>query len=124
MVIDSNILIDHLRAKNKLSTNFYQLLLSKKELFISAVSIYEIYLGAPTEDKRYGIELLIEGITILPFDYQASLLAAQIYRQLKSKNQLIEFRDIFIAATCLNHRLPIATLNKKHFERIEGLEIV
>ena len=36
---------------------------------------------------------------------------------------MIEFRDIFIAATCIENNLPIVTLNKKHFERIAGLDI-
>lgn len=36
---------------------------------------------------------------------------------------MIEFRDIFIAATCIVNELPIATLNKKHFKHIEGLKI-
>ena len=124
MVIDSNILIEHLRTKDKLSTKFYKLLQGNEKLFISAVSVYEIYCGAATKDKEKNIKLLIKDITILPFDFEASLKAAEIFRQLKSKNQLIEFRDIFIAATCMIENLPISTLNKKHFERIDGLEIV
>lgn len=31
--------------------------------------------------------------------------------------------NIFIAATCIVNELPIVTLNKKHFERIKGLDI-
>lgn len=123
MVIDSNILIEHLRTKDKLSTKFYKLLQGNEKLFISAVSVYEIYCGAATKDKEKNIKLLIKDITILPFDFEASLKAAEIFRQLKSKNQLIEFRDIFIAATCIIENLPISTLNRKHFERIEGLKI-
>ncbi len=37
---------------------------------------------------------------------------------------MIEFRDIFIAATCMVHELPIVTLNKKHFKCIDGLKIL
>ncbi len=37
---------------------------------------------------------------------------------------MIEFRDIFIAATCLVYELPILTFNKRHFKRIKGLEIL
>ncbi len=123
MVIDSNIFIDHLRAKNKLTTRFYRLLKGEQKLFVSTVSVYEIYCGAATQDKKKNVQLLIKGIAILPFEYDASIKAAEIFHQLKAKNQLIEFRDIFIAATCMMHNLPILTLNKKHFERIEGLEV-
>ena len=31
---------------------------------------------------------------------------------------------VFEAASCIVHELPIVTLNKKHFKRIEGLKIL
>ena len=37
---------------------------------------------------------------------------------------LIELRDLFIAASALAHDLPLATLNIKHFERVDGLVLV
>jgi len=37
---------------------------------------------------------------------------------------MIEFRDIFIAATCIVNDLPVRTLNKKHFDRITGLHVI
>jgi tRNA(fMet)-specific endonuclease VapC len=36
---------------------------------------------------------------------------------------MIEFRDIFIAATCIVNGFPVKTLNKKHYGRIKGLSI-
>jgi len=50
--------------------------------------------------------------------------AARIVKQLKSKNQIIEIPDILIGATAIANELPLATLNKKHFERIENLILV
>jgi len=96
----------------------------RKKLFTSAVSVFELYMGATNMEKEKSIQLLIEGIAILPFDYKVSIKSAEIFHYLKSKNQLIEFRDIFIAATCLVNDLPIVTLNSKHFERIEALQII
>ena len=48
----------------------------------------------------------------------------EIYHQLRQVNKMIEFRDIFIAATALVYNLPVKTLNKKHFARISGLSAV
>jgi predicted nucleic acid-binding protein len=67
--------------------------------------------------------LLTDDTIILPFDDEVSIKASEIYHELKKRNELIEFRDIFIAATCLVHKLSIMTSNKKHFERIKGLKI-
>jgi tRNA(fMet)-specific endonuclease VapC len=122
MVIDTSVLIEHIRAKNKLETTLYQLSESS-ELFISSVSLYELYMGATTKEKEEDVKLLTEGIPILPFTDTVSIKAASIYHRLKLSNQLIEFRDIFIAATCIVNEMPIVTLNKKHFNRIEELKI-
>lgn len=81
-------------------------------------------MGATSPEKEKDIHTLIDGLNVLPFDNEIALKAGCIYQELRKKNQLIEFRDIFIAATCLIHELPLATLNKKHFERIEGLTVM
>lgn len=94
------------------------------ELFVSSVSLYELYMGAISPDKENHVRDITEGLTILPFSADIAFEAAKIYNQLKSANLMIEFRDIFIAATCIANDLPLATLNKKHFNRIKGLEIL
>jgi predicted nucleic acid-binding protein len=123
MVIDTNIFIEHLRAKDKLTTNLAQLP-PDKELFVSAVSLYELFMGATTPEKKNDIRLITEDLSILPFNDLIAIEAAKIYHELKLSNKLIEFRDIFIAATCLVHQLPLHTLNKQHFKRIEDWKFV
>jgi len=63
-------------------------------------------------------------LPVLPFDENVSLQAGEIYHFLRRTNKMIEFRDIFIAATCINYNLPLKTLNKKHFQRIKNLRLV
>lgn len=123
MIIDTSVVIQYIRAKNKSATTLYNIT-NQEKFFISTVSLYELYIGANSIDKKHDIQIVTRNLIVLPFTYPASLKAAEIFFQLKTKNQLIEFRDIFIAATYITHNLPIVTLNKKHFERIEGLEVV
>ena len=59
----------------------------------------------------------------MPLNESVAIKAAQLYHRLKRENKLIDFRDIFIAATCIANNLPLATLNQKHFQRIEDLEL-
>ena len=80
-------------------------------------------IGATTEEKRNDIKLLTEDLNILPFNADVAAKASEIYHLLKKSNSLNAFRDIFIAATCLVNNVVILTLNKKHFERIEGLRM-
>ncbi len=122
MVVDTSIIIQYIRTKDKFSTTLYKLT-NSEVIFISTVSLYELYIGANTTDKQNDVKLSTRNLIVLPFTYKISVKAAEIFHQLKAKNQLIEFRDIFITATCIMHNLPIITLNKKHFERIEGLAV-
>ena len=69
-------------------------------------------------------EMFYENVKIIVFDDKCAEKASTIVKQLKSKNQMIEIPDILIGATAIANELPLATLNKKHFERIENLILV
>ncbi len=69
------------------------------------------------------MKLLTEDLLVLPFDREVAMKSGEIYHQLRKENNMIEFRDIFIAATCLVYDMPIKTLNQKHFKRIATLQI-
>jgi tRNA(fMet)-specific endonuclease VapC len=120
LVIDTNIFIEYLRAKNKRNTILFSLPDSAR-LFISAVTLYELFMGATTDEKKNDVLLLTEYATILPFTTDVALKASEIYHELRKTNNAIEFRDIFIGATCLVYDLPLVTVNKKHFTRIRDL---
>jgi tRNA(fMet)-specific endonuclease VapC len=79
--------------------------------------------GATTSEKEADVSLITKGMQILHFTDKVAYKAAQIYNLLKNQNKLIEFRDIFIAATCIVNELPLVTLNKKHFNRIAELKL-
>ncbi len=123
MVADTGIFIEHLRAKDKLSTTLYKISEST-DIYVSAVTVYELYMGATNKDKERDVMIITENFTVLPFTDTVAQKAAELYHKLRLSNQMIEFRDIFIAATCIVHELPIVTLNKKHFKRIDGLKIL
>ncbi|MDD4191499.1 MAG: type II toxin-antitoxin system VapC family toxin [Mangrovibacterium sp.] len=121
VVVDTNIFIDYLRAKDKKNTELFEIP-DDNEICISSITLYELLMGATNEKKRKDVQLLTKGLSVLPFDEDISVLASDIYHRLRKSNKMIEFRDIFIAATCLAYDLPIKTSNKNHFQRIEGLK--
>jgi tRNA(fMet)-specific endonuclease VapC len=61
---------------------------------------------------------------VLPFNAEISIEAANIDSDLKRKRKQIAVPDLFISATAIYHNLPLATLNKKHFERIDKLQLI
>ena len=120
LVIDTSVFIEFLRAKNKTKTDFYNLTINKN-ICISSITLFELYMGATTPDKELDIQILIQDLSILPVSNEVALMAAKIYKQLRKRNKLIEFRDILIAATCIINNMAIVSKNKKHFSRIDGL---
>lgn len=122
VLIDTSVLIDYFRKQKKHTTFFVQLA-RDYDIAISVVTEFEWMVGFKDRELEFGRELL-NNIDILPFDSGCAMKASDIYRQLKAKNQLVEIPDIFIAATSLSYNLPIATINKNHFKRIEGVEFV
>lgn len=123
MVIDTCVFIEYLRKPDK-SRTILASLPNDASLFVSAVTTYELMIGATDSQKKKDIEILLEGIPVLPFTYEVSTKASEIYHNLRRRNLMIEFRDIFIAATALVFQLPIKTINQNHFQRIETLELV
>ena len=122
VVVDTSIFIDYLRARDKKNTDLYKIP-NRSIIYISAVTLYELLMGATNEQKRDDVHLLTEDVIVLPFDEEVSFKASEIYHELRSTNKMIEFRDIFIAATCLVYNMPILTTNISHFERISGLQV-
>ncbi len=122
LVIDTSIFIEYLRAKDKTKTILFSIPNDTK-LVLSSVTLYELYMGATTEEKVRDIQLLTTNLSILPFNEEVAIQAANIYHELKRANQIIEFRDIFIGATCIVYDFPLKTINAKHFTRIRGIKL-
>lgn len=123
ILADTSILIDLFRKSKKVNSKFVQLALEGYEFQISAITAYEVYSGATIAQLPFWDDLL-EKIIVLPFDKDVVKQAVIINRILKQKRKQIELADLFIAATAVNYDLSLATLNRKHFERIDLLTII
>jgi len=122
MVIDSTIFIEYLRAKDRSKTTLTQL--QKPPLcYISDVTVFELFMGATDAKKWHEVEVVLDPMLRLPFNQTIAVEAAKIYQHLRSQGMMIEFRDIFIAATARFHDLPVKTLNTKDFARIPGIRL-
>ncbi len=121
LLIDTSILIDHLRKSQKDRTLFYQLSL-RFDYVISVVTEFEFAVGFSVNNRQFG-EALLAQFSTLTFDSACAQTAIHLNQQLKADNQLIAVPDLFIAATALTHDLTLLTLNHKHFSRITQLKL-
>ncbi len=109
VLIDTSILIEYLRSQNRKVSTFVKLF-KDNDLCISSISIFELYNGATNESKKQDIEIICCELENIDFDINTAKTASEIYRNLRSKNKIIEFRDILISATAIQYNLPIARL--------------
>ena len=121
--LDTSVLIEYYRKKVKAKSLLYSLNEKYYRFVASTITEYEIYAGN-TEIQNLFWDTLFQDIILLDFDSDTARISAQIYMQLRADNRLIENPDIFIAATAMKYNLPLATLNKKHFENIKGLKLI
>lgn len=123
ILVDTSILIDYYRKTDKANTIWMGLVNQGYEFVISAITKYELFSGATESQLTFWNEVL-QIISVIPFDSGCVDTAVAINQQLKRKRKQIAIADLFIAATAVTIGLPIATLNKKHFERVDELIIV
>ena len=90
---------------------------------ISVIIEFEFLIGFTDEKLSFAKEI-IKNMEIIEIDARISECARKVYFKLKQINKLIPIGDLFIAATALYKTIPLATLNKKHFENIERLVLL
>jgi predicted nucleic acid-binding protein len=123
ILIDTSIIIEFLR-KDKKQKSYLWKLKEENICFISSITTFELLSGAKTDKHIEDITKIRKWIESIPLDDEIAEFAASIFQDLKKRHQIIEYRDIFIAATAKFHNLSIATLNTKHFSRIEGVRLL
>ncbi|HMO33805.1 MAG TPA: type II toxin-antitoxin system VapC family toxin [Lacibacter sp.] len=123
ILADTSVLIDYYRKTNKVNAAWIALIDKGYDFAISAITKYELCSGA-TQSQMAFWESIFVSIPILSFDESCVDTAVHINAALKKKRKQIDLADLFIAATAMTNHLPVATLNKKHFDRIEGLSLV
>lgn len=124
VVLDTNIIIDHLRRPT--GTAVLSQLVQKypgEKLAISVISVQELYEGKSTalEERERDMLASLAPLKILGYSREVAETAGKICRDTTKK---YDFPDAAIAATCLVNHCQLATLDKKDFVGIEGLEML
>ncbi|NOX61509.1 MAG: type II toxin-antitoxin system VapC family toxin [Chloroflexi bacterium] len=121
LIIDTDIIIDYLRRR----AHVLESALRQYECGITAITWYELN-AIPTHSPRQQRLLGEFGslLSIYPFDFQAAIEAAIVWRRLQQQGLKIGVPDTLIAGICLANSLPLLTKNSQHFKRIDGLVVL
>jgi tRNA(fMet)-specific endonuclease VapC len=123
ILVDTSILVDYYRKTDKEKSAWIALVRQGYSFAISAITKYEIYSGATPNQIAFWDNIL-QAITIIALDEISVDTAVTMNNILKKKRKQIELADLFIASTAVAYGLSLATLNRKHFDRIDTLNII
>lgn len=127
IALDTNILIDLLREIPE-TVKWIKEHEEEYRLVTTIINVFELYAGAyndvNVEKKVSDIDKLLQNFKIIDFSIKCAKEAGKQKARLESQGQMIDRGDLFIGSIVLSNNLPLKTNNKKHFERIEGLELV
>ena len=97
---------------------------NEREIAVDPVILGEIRFGIlrlPRGGRRARLERWfadgIQRIHCLPLEASTGLRWAQLLADLRASGQSMPIKDSLIAATALVHRLPVATRNRRDFEK-------
>jgi predicted nucleic acid-binding protein len=107
ILFDTDVLIDHLRGSRQLIID---------DAAISVVTRTELFAG--DERQELAVEALLEDCEEMDIDPQIARRAGRVKRQTD-----LQIADALIAATALEHGIPLMTRNIRHFGRVPGLDL-
>jgi predicted nucleic acid-binding protein len=120
ILLDTNILIefykDNPTIRRALETQ------GVPNLAISVITAGELYFGARDKREMRKIEKHLSMLEQIPLDAEITDLFLNLLREYALSHRL-NIPDALIAATAIQNKLPIYTLNTKDFQYIPGLEL-
>lgn len=121
VVIDASILIDHLRG-GRVWRKFLKEAGPETELYLSTIVIFELFSGKSMENPNVltKVAKLLKLFETIDFDVSIAKRAGQLYRDI---SETLDVPDYIIAASALSIGGMVLTLNKKHFQKIPGLDL-
>ena len=120
MLVDTDVLIWHLRGYPQATRRLDQL----GALTISAVSYLEVLQGLRNKAELVAVQKMMRkrNATMLPLTEAITRRAVALMESLTLSHGM-QMGDALIAATALEHGLPVLTANIKHFGAIQGLPV-
>lgn len=123
--LDTDFLIDLLRNKKE------TLLWIKEnedrfEFATTIINVFELYYGEYKNNFNGANELdkFINSLSILNLTEEIVKSAGKTAAFLESEGNSLDLKDILIGIIAMKNDFAIKTNNKKHFERIKGLELL
>ena len=127
VLVDTDILSLFLRGNTSVKAHFADYVQEYDQLNLSIITYYEIVSGLKHRDAQKQLSIFLAFVqrnSVLSLTEKSVTASADQYARLRKAGQSIDDIDLLIAGIALANNLTVATHNRDHFKRIEGLEIV
>jgi predicted nucleic acid-binding protein len=120
MLVDTDVLIWHLRGYPQATRRLDEL----GALTLSAISWLEVLQGIRNKAELVAVKKMLahRAATLLPVSEAITQRAIELMEAITLSHGL-QMGDALIAATALDHGLPVLTANVKHFGAVQGLKV-
>ncbi|KNZ32898.1 MAG: twitching motility protein PilT [Methylibium sp. NZG] len=120
MLVDTDVLIWHLRGYPQATRRLDEL----GSLTLSAISWLEVLQGMRNKAELVAVKKMLQhrAATLLPVSEAITQRAIELMEAITLSHGL-QMGDALIAATALDHGLPVLTANIKHFGAVDGLKV-
>ena len=125
-LIDTDWVIDHMHNVERVVRRVEAL--APEGLALSTISLAELYEGVfnstdPAGNER-ALQEFISDLEVLPPDAETCRIFGRERGRLRRAGRMIADMDLLIGCTCLRHNLTLLSNNRRHFEAVDGLEII
>ncbi len=123
LLLDSSVLIGHLRADPSCTTLLKSHAMAGADLSVSAITWSEMLAGERLDaDSERAVIHLLDAMTTVPVTPRIATTAGRLVRAWRRSHGL-QLPDALIAATAVDLDCPLVTLDQRHFACVPGLVV-
>ena len=124
-LIDTDWAIENLHGREPVVSLLQEL--AEDGLGLSVASLTELYEGVyfsrDPESEDRALQDFLSAAHLIQLDDEICRLFARHRGRLRASGTIIGDLDILIGCTAIRHSLILLTNNRRHFERLQGLDI-
>ena len=124
--MDTDWAIDYMHGNQQVVQRFDDL--SQEGTGLSIISLAELYEGVVRArdrgDAEQGLQSFLDDVEVLQLDDGVCRKFADERARLRVAGNLIQDLDLLIGSTAMCYGLTLLTNNRRHFQRMQGLEII
>ncbi len=113
-LLDTTIIIEHLRGNTKVSSCLEEIGIKGDIAGCCCINIAEVYTGVKEKEKE-KTDRFIESLYYFEVTKEVARLAGKLKQKYAGKGKTLSIADVIIAATAMVYGLTLITKNVKHY---------